>query len=239
MIVFPAIDIKDKCCVRLMQGDFNKVKIYSENPVEMALRWQEEGGKFLHVVDLDGAKEVDLTNRDVIRDFCKNLRIPMQLGGGIRTEEKVKELLDLGVNRVIVSTLAIENKELLKKLINKYGEKIVVSVDDKDGLVAIKGWKEVSNINSLDFCKELEALGIKTIVYTDISKDGMLIGPNFDIYEKLNNNTNLNIIASGGVSAYEDLKKLDEIGLYGAIVGKALYDGKIDLKKVFEWLPKE
>lgn len=239
MKVLPAIDIKDGCCVRLLQGEFNKKQVYSKNPLEVALKWQGEGCDFLHVVDLDGAKNTSLVNKTIIKDLCKKLNIPIQIGGGIRSEERVKELLDLGVSRVIVSTLAIENQDLLKGLISKYDDKIVVSVDAKENKVAIKGWREVCDIDSIELCKGLEELGIKTIVYTDVSKDGMLSGPNLNVYEELKRNTKLNIIAAGGVSTYEDLKILNEIGVYGAIIGNALYKGNINLRKVYQWLQKE
>ena len=201
MIIFPAIDIKDNKCVRLTQGDFDKVNIYSEDPYLMAKRWVECGAKFIHVVN----------------------------------EKRVKELLDLGINRVIVGTMAIENKNLLKELINKYGqEKIVVSIDARNKKVATHGWEKLSDIDSVDLCKELEQIGVKTIVYTDISKDGMLKGPNFDIYKELSQKTSLDIIASGGVTSIDDIKKLRDMNMYGAIIGKALYDKKLDLKEVID-----
>lgn len=237
MIILPAIDIKDNKCVRLSQGDFNKVKIYSSDPVEMALKWQKEGAEYLHLVDLDGAKNEAFVNRKSIEKIVKSINIPVQIGGGIRSEEKVKSLLDLGVDRVILGTAAVENMALLKRLLSKYGnDKIVVSIDAKDGKVATRGWKIISEINSLDLCKKLQDIGIKTIVYTDISKDGMLLGPNFDIYEKLMEKTELNIIASGGVSFIEDVIKLNKMNLYGAIIGKAFYDGLLSFEEVIECL---
>ena len=239
MIIFPAIDMKDNKCVRLSQGDFDKIKVYSDKPVEMALEWERKGAEFLHLVDLDGAKSEGFVNKESIEDIVKNLSIPVQVGGGIRSEAKVEELLNLGVNRVIVGTMAIENRELLEKLVSKYKEKIVVSIDAKDGKVATRGWKVVSSVDSLDLCKELEEIGVETIVYTDISKDGMLKGPNLDIYETLSKKTSLNIIASGGISFMEDIKKLKSMNIYGGIIGKAFYDNLLDFEEVIKCLQKK
>ena len=234
MIIFPAIDIKDNKCVRLLQGDFDKVNVYGNDPSLMAKKWEDKGAKFLHMVSLNGARGEGNVNDESIKKLLSTVNIPIQMGGGIRSKERVKELLDLGVNRVILGSVAIKDKELLKDLISQYKEKIVVSVDAKNGKVAAQGWEEVSDVNSLDFCKELEEMGVKTIVYTDISKDGMMIGPNFDIYEKLSKETNLDIIASGGVTSIEDVKKLKAMDLYGVIIGKSLYENKIDLKEVLD-----
>ena len=234
MIIFPAIDIKDKKCVRLLQGDFQKVNIYSNNPYEMAKKWQNQDAEFIHIVNLNGARGEGNVNDDCIKEILSNVNVPIQVGGGIRDKERAKELLNLGVNRVIVGSMAIKNIELLKELVNEFKEKIVVSIDAKDGKVALEGWEEVSNVDSLELCKELEDIGVKTIVYTDISKDGMMIGPNFDIYDKLSKETSLDIIASGGVTTLNDIKKLNDMNIYGAIIGKALYENKINLKEVLE-----
>lgn len=237
MIILPAIDIKDNKCVRLCQGDFDKKKIYSSDPLKMALKWQEEGAKYLHLVDLDGARDENFINRKSIEKIAQRLDIPIQIGGGIRNEEKVKNLLDLGVDRVILGTAAVENIELLERLLSIYGEdKIVVSIDAKNGRVATHGWEVISEINSLDLCKKLQSIGIKTIVYTDISKDGMLQGPNFDIYEVLMKKTNLDIIASGGISFIEDVMQLNKMNMYGAIIGKAFYDNLLAFREVIECL---
>ncbi|MFA6709011.1 MAG: 1-(5-phosphoribosyl)-5-[(5-phosphoribosylamino)methylideneamino]imidazole-4-carboxamide isomerase [Fusobacterium sp.] len=238
MIIFPAIDIKNNKSVRLSQGDFNKINIYSHDPFNMAVKWKEQGGTFLHLVDLDGARNEEIINRKSIEKIAKNIGLPVQVGGGIRSEKRVEELLETGVERVIVGTIAIENKELLKKLVSKYKEKIVVSIDAKNGKVALRGWEVISEVNSLDLCLELEEIGVKTIVYTDISKDGMLQGPNFEIYEELSKKTSLNIIASGGVTSMDDIKKLNKMNLYGAIIGKALYNENLKLKDVIECLQK-
>ncbi len=232
MIIFPAIDIKDNKCVRLLQGDFDKVNIYGDNPSVMAKKWEDKGSQFIHIVSLNGARGEGNINDKSIKEILNTVNIPIQIGGGIRDEKRVKELLDLGVNRVIVGSIAVKNKELLKDLVKKYKDKIVVSIDAKDGKVATEGWEEVSSVDSVELCKELEEIGVKTIVYTDISKDGMMIGPNFNIYEKLSKETNLDIIASGGVTTMKDVEKLKEMNLYGAIIGKALYENKIELKEV-------
>ena len=235
MIIFPAIDIKDKKCVRLTQGDFDKVNVYGEDPSLMAKKWADYGAEFIHVVNLNGSRDEIGINDETLAKVAKSVDIPIQVGGGIRDEKRVKELLDLGINRVIVGTMAIENKELLKELIEKYkAEKIVVSIDAKNGKVATHGWEKVSDIDSVDLCKELEQIGVKTIVYTDISKDGMLEGPNFDIYKELSQKTSLDIIASGGVTSIDDVKRLLDMNMYGAIIGKALYDNRIDLKEVLD-----
>ena len=235
MIIFPAIDIKDKKCVRLTQGDFDKVNVYGEDPSLMAKKWADYGAEFIHVVNLNGSRDEIGINDETLSKVAKSVDVPIQVGGGIRDEKRVKELLDLGINRVIVGTMAIENKELLKELIEKYkAEKIVVSIDAKNGKVATHGWEKVSDIDSVDLCKELEQIGVKTIVYTDISKDGMLEGPNFDIYKELSQKTSLDIIASGGVTSIDDVKRLLDMNMYGAIIGKALYDNRIDLKEVLD-----
>jgi len=231
MILFPAIDIKDNKCVRLTQGKFDNMNVYSDDPVEMAKRWEGMGAKYLHVVDLDGAKNEGFQNRKSIEKIANTIKIPMQTGGGIRSEERIKNLINIGVKRVIVGTMAIENQNLLKELTKIYKEKIAVSIDAYNGKVAVRGWQSVGDTDSVDICKFLEEIGIKTIVYTDISKDGMLSGPNFDIYEELSTKTNIDIIASGGVTTIEDIEKLNKMNMYGAIIGKALYDNKLDFKE--------
>lgn len=234
MIILPAIDLKDGKCVRLEQGLFDKVTVFGDDPVKMAKKWESEGGEFLHLVDLDGAKDGVPKNLEIIKEICKNINIPIQLGGGIRNKETVKILLDAGVTRVILGTMAINNIELLEELVKEYGEKIVVSIDAKDGLVALDGWVNVSEVDSIDLVKRLEKIGVKTIVYTDIAKDGMMEGPNFEIYKKLATETNIDVVASGGVSSIENIKKLKEMDMYGAIIGRALYTGDINLKEALE-----
>ena len=234
MIIFPAIDIKDNKCVRLIQGDFNKVSIYGDEPDKIAKKWEEWGSKFIHIVSLNGARGEGNINDNSIKRILDTVNVPIQVGGGIRDEERAKILFDLGVNRIILGSIAVKNRQLLKNLLNKYKDKIVVSIDARDNLVAVEGWEEISKVNSIEFCKELEQMGVKTIVYTDISKDGMLDGPNFDIYKILSKETNLDIIASGGITTIDDVKKLIEMNIYGAIIGKSLYENKIDLKEALE-----
>ena len=231
MIIFPAIDLKDNQLVRLSQGDFSNQKVYASNPLEVALKFEKLGASFLHVIDLNGAQDGNLVNLKTIQAFKKTLQIPFQVGGGIRSIEAARSVLDAGASRIILGTIAIENKALLKELIQTYGNKIVISIDARKRKVAINGWTKDTEVDVIDLCQELEFLGIETIVYTDIEKDGMLKGPNLEDYQLLVKSTKMKIIASGGITTYEDLKKLNEIGLYGAIVGKAIYENKLDLKE--------
>lgn len=234
MILFPAIDIKDNKCVRLTQGKFELMNVYSDDPVDMAKKWESLGAEYLHVVDLDGAKDEGFNNRKSIEKIAKSIKIPMQTGGGIRNGERIKNLIDIGVERAIVGTMAIENQELLTELASIYKEHLAVSIDAFKGKVATRGWQDVGNVDSIEICKFLESIGISTLVYTDISKDGMLSGPNFEIYEELSRKTKLNIIASGGVTSIDDIKRLDSMNMYGAIIGKALYDNKLDFNEALK-----
>jgi phosphoribosylformimino-5-aminoimidazole carboxamide ribotide isomerase len=232
MIIFPAIDLKNGKCVRLEQGDFNKENIFADNPLEIALKWQDQGAQYLHLVDLDGTLTGKSENLILIKKIVTELKIPVQLGGGIRTEEQIKSLLGSGIERVIIGTKALNDEIFMKAMLEKYGDKVIVSIDAKNGFVATNGWTEVSNIKALKLALKLKELGLKTLVYTDISKDGMMIGPNFLELEEMNKRTGLKIIASGGVSTIEDVTKLKSMDLYGAIIGKALYVGSIKLKDV-------
>lgn len=234
MILFPAIDIKDNKCVRLTQGKFELMNVYSDDPVDMAKKWESLGAEYLHVVDLDGAKDEGFNNRKSIEKIAKSIKIPMQTGGGIKNGERIKNLIDIGVERAIVGTMAIENQELLTELASIYKDHLAVSIDAFKGKVATRGWQDVGNVDSIEICKFLESIGISTLVYTDISKDGMLSGPNFEIYEELSIKTKLNIIASGGVTSIDDIKRLDSMNMYGAIIGKALYDNKLDFNEALK-----
>lgn len=234
MIIFPAIDIKDGNCVRLKQGKFDELDVYFDNPVEVAQKWESKGAEFIHIVDLDGAKDGKSKNYDIIANIAKTVNIPIQVGGGIRSEEAVKNLLDAGVNRVILGTAAVNDEKFLREMAEKYGEKIVVSVDAKDGIVAVDGWINLSTITSEEFVKTLDEIGVKTIVYTDIAKDGMMQGPNFNIYKEVSEISDIDVIASGGVSSIDDVKKLKSMDMYGAIIGKALYIDKIKLEDALE-----
>lgn len=232
MKLYPAIDLKEGQCVRLVQGDYNEVTVYGTSPCEMAKKWEALGGDYLHIVDLDGAKEGKAINGKAVEAIVAAINIPIELGGGIRTLDDIKVQLDRGVDRVILGSAAIKNKELVKEAIDRFGsDKIVVGVDAKGGQVAIEGWLEVTSTSALDFCKELEAMGVKTVIYTDIAKDGMMQGPNIEETRRLVEETNLEIIASGGVSSLTDLENLEKIHVHGAIIGKALYIGAIDLKE--------
>lgn len=229
MNIIPAIDLIGGQAVRLMKGDYNKVTVYSNTPTEVAKRFQEQGAKFLHIVDLDGAKEGSAANFDTIRSIVDNTELSVEIGGGIRNMETVKKYVELGVDRVIIGTAAVTDPEFLAEAVKTYPDQIAVGIDIKDGMVAIKGWLEVSALSCFDFCQKVQNLGVKTIICTDISKDGMMAGTNRELYRELSNRFTLNIIASGGVSSMEDIRVLSDMNLYGAIVGKAIYTGAIDL----------
>ena len=233
MIILPAIDIQNKACVRLVKGDFSTTKIYATNPMDIAKDFQDKGAEYLHIIDLDGADDA-ASNKDLIKEIKKSLTIPIQVGGGIRNLSQIEDLLDSGIDRVIVGTMPFQNKEDFLNAVKRYKERIVVSLDCKDELVQIQGWKEPTNINVFDFIKELEDLGITTIVVTDIAKDGMLEGTNIDLYKRLSKESKLKIIASGGVTSLKDVRELKELNLYGAIIGKALYEKNITLEEVIK-----
>ena len=230
MQLYPAIDMKNGQCVRLRQGAFKDITIYSDAPEKVAAHWQEKGASFLHLVDLDGALAGYSVNEEVIRRIADTVSIPIEIGGGIRSKEAVERMLDLGVRRVIIGTKAAEHPEFLRDMVRTFGEEaIVAGVDAKDGMVAVEGWEKVSSLTAPDLCLTMKEYGVRHIVYTDISRDGMLSGPNVEATRKLTEETGLDIIASGGVSCMEDLKCLHEAGIRGAIIGKALYENRIDL----------
>lgn len=234
MIIFPAIDILKGKCVRLIQGDYNQEKVYGDSPVAMAKKWEEKGAEYIHIVDLDGAKSGDSINKSVIKEIAENVNIPIQVGGGIRSLDIISFYLNSGVSRVIIGTAAIQDPEFLKEAVNKYGDKIAVSLDARNGFVATDGWTDTSEVKAIDLVKQLEQIGVKTIVYTDIAKDGMLQGPNLEEQRAINDATSMNVIASGGVTTKEDVDNLQTLDLYGTIIGKALYDGKLDFESVVE-----
>lgn len=229
MHILPAIDLKDNKIVRLSQGDYDQVKIYSDDVAKQAENFKKDGAKYLHIVDLDGAKEGTPLNQKAISEILSVNDLFFQIGGGIRDEKRIYDYLELGINRVILGTIATKDPKFVEDMVRKYGDAIAVGVDAKDEMVATHGWIENSGINSFDFCKQMSEIGVSTIIYTDISKDGMLSGCNMQAYEKLTKIKELQIIASGGVSSMEEIKKLKEIGCYGAIVGKAIYEGKVNL----------
>lgn len=230
MKIFPAIDLYDKKAVRLYKGDYAQMTVYSDNPVEIALDFEKQGAKYMHVVDLEGAKTGGTPNVDVIKKIVNATELFVEVGGGIRSLDVIETYINAGVQRVILGTSAVTDREFLISAIEKYGDKIAVGVDIKDGFVAIKGWTEKSNLNAFDFCEELEKLGVMAVICTDISKDGAMMGANHELYKELNKKFNIDFIASGGVSSITDIEKLKKLGLYGAIVGKAYYTKAIDLK---------
>jgi phosphoribosylformimino-5-aminoimidazole carboxamide ribotide isomerase len=232
MILFPAIDIRDGKCVRLIQGDYDQEIIYNDSPTAMAMEWEKQGADYIHVVDLDGAKTGNSLNREAIQAIAKNVSIPVQVGGGIRTMEIIDAHIASGVSRVIIGTAAIQDKPFLKQAVEKYGDKIAVSIDARKGFVATDGWTETSDVLAVDLLHELEIIGVKTVIYTDILKDGMMQGPNFHELEMMDKASSIDIVASGGVSTEEDIIKLRELNLYGAIIVIALYEGKLYLEKI-------
>ncbi len=229
MRIYPAIDIKDGKCVRLFKGDYDKVTVYGDNPVQMAKKWENEGGEFIHVVDLDGAKAGTGVNAKIISDICKNVSVPVQTGGGIRTLEDIEEKIASGVNRVIIGTKAVRDESFVKTAVEKFGDKIVIGIDAKDGMVAVEGWEEVSEFGAVEFAKKMESLGVKTIVYTDIATDGTLKGPNVEAMKEMADSVNMDVIASGGIGNIEHIKALIPTGVEGVIVGKALYTESVSL----------
>ncbi len=234
MNIFPAIDLYEGSAVRLFKGDYNQMTVYDKNPLNIAKKFEECGAEYLHMVDLEGAKTGLTPNLETIENIVKNTSLFVELGGGIRSIETVEKYLSIGVSRVILGTAAITDEAFLDEAIAKYGEKIAVGVDIKDGYVAIKGWTEKSQYTFEDFCKKMQDKGVKTLICTDISKDGAMKGTNRELYKSLSEKLSLDIIASGGVSTIDDIKALREMNLYGAIIGKAYYTNAIDLKEAIE-----
>lgn len=234
MNIFPAIDLYSGKAVRLFKGDYSKMTVYSENPLEVARDFEQKGAEFIHLVDLEGAKDGTTPNFETVKSIAENTRLFTEIGGGIRSIETVEKYLGAGVDRVILGTAAVENQDFLKAAVNKYGEKIAVGVDIKDGFVAVKGWTEASSYSCFDFCEKMRETGVKTLICTDISKDGAMQGTNRELYRELAEKFDIDIVASGGVSTLDDIKALKKLGLYGAIIGKAYYIGAIDLKEALE-----
>jgi phosphoribosylformimino-5-aminoimidazole carboxamide ribotide isomerase len=230
MLIFPAIDIIEGKVVRLTEGDYDKVKNYKVTPLQIAETFYNDGARHMHVVDLDGAKSGNADNSETIQKIVSKFNMFIEVGGGIRNEEQIKKYIDSGVARVILGTVAVKNFDFTQKMVAKYGDKISVGVDATNQKVAINGWREVTNIDALNFCKRLEGIGVNHIIYTDISRDGQLKGTNLEIYKVLCQTLSLKITASGGITYLDELKKLKELNLYGAILGKALYENKLSLK---------
>ena len=234
MQIFPAIDLSGGQVVRLYQGDYDQMTVYGADPCAVARDFIAAGAKYLHVVDLDGAKDGTLENFESIAAIAKQGGLYIEVGGGIRTEERIRQYLDLGVGRCILGTIAVKDFDFTARMAQKYGGKIAVGVDARDGYVAINGWKELSEETGIEFCKRLRDAGVKTVIYTDISRDGAEKGTNLELYRELAKIEGLDITASGGVSSLEELKELQAIGTHAAILGKALYTGRLDLRTVIE-----
>lgn len=239
MQIYPAIDIKDGKAVRLQQGKFDEVTVFNDNPVDAARKWVESGASYIHIVDLDGARY----GKSYITDTIKLIKsqfpdIPVQTGGGVRSIEDVEARIESGVSRVIIGTAAIKDPKLVEDAVKIYDDKIAVGIDAKDGFVAIAGWEEVSGVKAVDLCIDMKKIGIKTIIYTDISKDGMMCGPNLEATKELIERTGMNIIASGGVSSIKDIENVEKINAQGVIIGKALYNGAVELKEVIDKFEK-
>lgn len=237
MDVIPAIDLLDGRCVRLYQGDYEKSQIFNENPLEVARQWVEQGATRLHLVDLDGAKQGKPVNLSMIKKIVEEISIPVQVGGGLRDVQSVADLLSLGVERVILGTIAVENKRIVEQLCQEFPHQIVVGIDARQGKVATKGWLETSEVNATDLAQQMELLGVAAIIFTDIQRDGTLGGPNLDSLRELANAVNIPIIASGGVSSLTDLLSLlslEPLGVTGVIVGKALYTGDLSLSEAIQ-----
>ncbi|GER93326.1 1-(5-phosphoribosyl)-5-[(5-phosphoribosylamino) methylideneamino]imidazole-4-carboxamide isomerase [hot springs metagenome] len=235
MLVIPAIDLKDGLCVRLLQGRKEDATIYSDDPASTAKRWESCGAKLLHVVDLDGAFTGNQKNIEGIRKIRQAVGMDIEVGGGIRNLQQIDLLISIGIDRVILGTAAIENPEIVKEACKKYPGKVLVGIDAKNGFVAVKGWVEVTGVRAKELALKMQDRGVSGIIYTDISKDGMMTGPNIETTREMVETLTIPVIASGGVSSIEDIKRLKEIkGLYGVITGKAIYSGAIDLKEAIE-----
>ena len=232
MEVIPAIDLRAGRCVRLYQGDYDRETVYSDDPVRVALEWQEMGATRIHLVDLDGAASGVQANLDVVRRIANAVDAPIQLGGGIRSVSAAESILDMGVQRIILGTSAVETPSFVEQACRRFGaDAVIVGVDARDGMVAVRGWRETSSTSALDLIHSMAALGVKRFIYTDIARDGTLSSPNFNAIEAIVQGCDSFLVASGGVSSLEHIRRLDSLGLEGAIVGKALYSGDIDLRE--------
>lgn len=232
MQIYPAIDIIDGKAVRLSQGSFDDVIVFNDNPVEAAKDWVEAGATYIHIVDLDGARYGKTFVTDIIKDIKSKYDVKIETGGGVRTLKDIEDRINAGASRVIIGTAAVKNPELVKEAAEKFGDKIAVGVDAKNGMVAISGWEEISDVTAVDLCLKMKEYGVNTVIYTDISKDGMMSGPNIEFTKDLIEKTGMDIIASGGVSKMEDIENVNNINAAGVIIGKALYNGALNLKDV-------
>ena len=234
MYIFPAIDLYEGKAVRLLRGEYDKMTVYSENPIEIAYEFEKAGASHIHMVDLEGAKNGGTPNLEIVKDVAEKTNLFVEIGGGIRNMEVIDAYIGAGISRVMLGTAAVQDKEFVKAAVDKYGEKIAVGADIKDGYVAIKGWTEKSKYTCFDFCEEMQNLGVKTLICTDVSKDGAMQGTNRELYRELSESLDMQIIASGGVSDISDIKALRQMNLYGAIVGKAYYTKAISIKEAIE-----
>lgn len=239
MIILPAIDIKDGHCVRLYQGDYAQVTTYDADPVQVALRWQMAGATWLHVVDLDGAAQGYPVNADLIGRIKNATALQIEVGGGMRSLNHIQQIIDLGIDRIVLGTIAITDRALLQESLDRYGASIVVGLDARNGQVAISGWRETSQVRAVELARELSALGVQRFVYTDIARDGALSGPNFVALAEMRQSISSALIASGGVSSLADLRALAQSGVEGAIVGKAIYTGDVDLAAAIREIERE
>lgn len=231
MRIYPAIDIKDGKCVRLFKGSFDDVTVYGDDPAEMAKKWEALGGEFIHVVDLDGALKGCGVNAESIKKICNSVNVPVQTGGGIRSMEDIEAKFACGISRVIIGTKAVSDADFVKKAVEKYGDRIVIGIDARDGMVAVEGWEKTSDFRAVEFALKMKEIGVKTIVYTDIATDGTLAGPNVEAMREMVEATGMDIIASGGVGNAAHVKELVPTGVEGVITGRALYTGDLDLQE--------
>jgi phosphoribosylformimino-5-aminoimidazole carboxamide ribotide isomerase len=234
MIVLPAIDLRGGKPVRLYQGDFNKQETVAEDAIEVAKSFEEAGSKYIHIVDLDGALEGSLVNRDIILEICRTLKTPIEVGGGIRTMENIEDLINRGVSRVILGSIALRKPEFVREAVKEFKDKIAVGIDAKNEYVSTEGWLNTSNVHYIDLALKMEEMGVDNVIFTDISRDGTLAGPNVEQLQKLNDKVSMKITASGGIKNLEDIKLLSKMNIYGAITGKAIYSGNLDLKQALK-----
>lgn len=234
MLIFPAIDLYEGKAVRLLKGDYANMTVYSDRPLDIACDFVAAGAKYIHMVDLEGARDGATPNLSAVAEVCRKTDLFVEIGGGIRNMETVERYFSVGADRVILGTAAVTDEAFLKAAVEAYGERIAVGVDIKDGKVAIRGWTESSGLDAFAFCEKMQALGVRTLICTDISKDGAMMGTNRELYRELAARFSLQIVASGGVSSLEDVKALADLDLYGAIIGKAYYTGAIDLRRAIE-----
>jgi len=237
MIIFPAIDIKDGKCVRLIKGDFNKITSYKDSPTAQAIKYSQSGFNDIHIVDLDGALQGKPVNSIIVKEIIKKVKLKIQIGGGIRTIDDINSWIEMGVDRVVMGTAAVENTDLLETACNKFKNKIAVALDVKDGLIALSGWKKQTNISAIDFIKKIQNFGVSRIIYTDINRDGTKQGPNIKDTVELSSKSTIPLVISGGVSSLEDIKKvksLNDSNIEGIIVGKSIYDGDIKISDLAE-----